>query len=105
MIHQLDDILRARVLTIACGYEDADDHDALRNYLGFRLALGKLPGSGARLASRPTMSRWGNAPTTSELARITSIGRDMAQPGKTRHRGLENVERTIAALEHWRYAR
>ena len=35
-----------------------------------RLALGKLPGSGAGLASQPTMSRWENAPTTRELARM-----------------------------------
>jgi hypothetical protein len=70
VIHQLDDILRARVLAIACGYEDADDLDALRDDPGFRLALGKLPGSGAGLASQPTMSRWENAPTTRELARM-----------------------------------
>ena len=70
VIHQLDDILRARVLAIACGYEDADDLDALRDDPGFRLALGKLPGSGAGLASQPTVSRWENAPTTRELARM-----------------------------------
>ena len=58
VIHRLDDILRARVFAIACGYEDADDLDALRDDPGFRLALGKLPGSGAGLASQPTMSRW-----------------------------------------------
>ncbi|GLJ00735.1 IS1380 family transposase [Sphingobium sp. BS19] len=68
--HALDDILRARILAISCGYEDADDLDALRDDPGFRLALGKLPGSGAGLASQPTMSRWENAPTTRELARM-----------------------------------
>ena len=47
-----------------------DDLDALRDDPGFRLALGKLPGSGAGLASQPTMSRWENAPTTRELARM-----------------------------------
>lgn len=57
----------ARVFAIACGYEDADDLDALRDDPGFRLALDKLPGSGAGLASQPTMSRWKNAPTTREL--------------------------------------
>ena len=31
VIHRLDDILRARVFAIACGYEDADDLDALRD--------------------------------------------------------------------------
>ena len=68
--HKLDDILRARILAICCGYEDADDLDTLRDDPGFRLALGKLPGSGAGLASQPTMSRWENAPTTRELARM-----------------------------------
>ena len=70
IVHSLTDILRARVLAIACGYEDADDLDTLRDDPGFRLALGKLPGSGAGLASQPTMSRWENAPTTRELARM-----------------------------------
>jgi hypothetical protein len=70
VIHALDDILRARIFAIACGYEDADDLDALRDDPGFRLALGKLPGSGVGLASQPTMSRWENAPTTRELAKL-----------------------------------
>jgi hypothetical protein len=70
VIHKLDDILRARILAICCGYEDADDLDTLRDDPGFRLALGKLPGSGPGLASQPTMSRWENAPTTRELARM-----------------------------------
>ena len=55
VVHQLEDIFLARVLAIACGYEDADDLDALRDDPGFRLALGKLPGAGAGLASQPTM--------------------------------------------------
>lgn len=70
VIHRVDDILRARVLAIACGYEDADDLDALRDDPGFRLALGKSPEAGVGLPSQPTMSRWENAPTTRELARM-----------------------------------
>jgi hypothetical protein len=64
VVHALDDILCARIFVITCGYEDADDLDALRDDPAFRLALGKLPGSGPDLASQPTMSRWENAPTT-----------------------------------------
>ena len=70
VIHTLPDILRARILAICCGYEDADDLDTLRGDPGFRLALGKLPATGAGLASQPTMSRWENAPTTRELVRM-----------------------------------
>jgi hypothetical protein len=34
--HSVADILRARVLAIACGYEDADDLDHLRTDPGFK---------------------------------------------------------------------
>lgn len=71
VIHDLGDILRARMLAIACGYEDADDLDTLRHDPGFKLALGKLPADLIGLASQPTMSRWENAPTTRELVRLT----------------------------------
>jgi hypothetical protein len=59
------------MLAIACGYEDADDLDALRHDPGFMLALGKLPGAAVGLASQPTISRLENAPTTRELVRLT----------------------------------
>jgi hypothetical protein len=69
-IHSVADIFKARVLAIACGYEDADDLDSLRHDPAFRLALGKLVEAGPGLASQPTMSRWENAPTTLDLARM-----------------------------------
>src|SRR6195952_278754 len=71
VVHDLGDILRARMLAIACGYEDADDLDTLRHDPGFKLALGKLPDGAVGLASQPTMSRWENAPTTRGLIRLT----------------------------------
>ncbi len=71
VIHRVADILRSRMLAIACGYEDADDLDTLRHDPGFKLALGKLPDGPIGLASQPTMSRWENAPTTRELFRLT----------------------------------
>jgi len=69
--HKLADILRARMLAIACGYEDADDLDHLRTDPGFKLACGRLPDSGADLCSQPTVSRWENAPTLREVVRMT----------------------------------
>lgn len=68
--HGVADIFQARVLAIACGYEDADDLDSLRHDPAFRLALGKLVEAGPGLASQPTVSRWESAPTTRELARM-----------------------------------
>src|SRR6195952_1585135 len=69
--HSIDDILRARILAIACGYEDADDLDHLRTDPGFKLACGRLPDSGDDLCSQPTVSRWENAPTLREVVRMT----------------------------------
>lgn len=54
VIHPLADILRARILAIACGYEDADDLDHLRRDPGFKLACGRLPDTGRDLCSQPT---------------------------------------------------
>ena len=44
--HTMSDILRARILAIACGYPDADDLDDLRKDPAFKLACGRLPESG-----------------------------------------------------------
>src|ERR1700756_1756732 len=67
VVHPLADILRARMLAIACGYEDADDLDHLRTDPGLKLACGRLPDTGRDLPSQPTMSRWENAPTLREV--------------------------------------
>src|SRR5215213_5307771 len=69
--HSVDDILRARILAIACGYEDADDLDHLRTDPAFKLACNRLPDSGGDLCSQPTMSRWENALTLREVVRMT----------------------------------
>jgi Transposase DDE domain group 1 len=69
--HSVADILRARMLLIACGYEDADDLDHLRTDPGFKLACGRLPDTGRDLCSQPTMSRWENAPDLREVIRLT----------------------------------
>lgn len=61
-LHPVAEILRARILAIATGYEDADDLDALRHDPMFKMALGRTPGAALGLASQPTMCRWENAP-------------------------------------------
>ena len=68
--HHLEDILRARVFAIACGYPDADDLDDLRCDPAFKLACGRLAESGDDLASQPTISRWENAPDLRTLLRL-----------------------------------
>jgi hypothetical protein len=75
--HTVADILRARVLAIACGYEDGADLDWLRRDPGFKLACGRLPDSGKDLCSQPTVSRWENAPTLKEIIRLTYLLADL----------------------------
>ena len=70
VVHALSDILRARILAIACGYEDADDLDHLRGDPALKLACGRLPDSGRDLCSQPTMSRCENAPGLREVIRL-----------------------------------
>ena len=71
--HSLDSIFRARILAIACGYEDADDLDRLRKDPAFKLACGRLPDTGDDLCSQPTMSRWENAPSLREIVKLCGI--------------------------------
>ncbi|MFZ4534590.1 MAG: transposase, partial [Alsobacter sp.] len=77
VVHPLSEILLARVLAIACGYEDADDLDSLRTDPAFKLACGRLPESGTDLMSQPTVSRWENAPTLRDLVRIGRVMIDL----------------------------
>src|SRR6201993_2069668 len=77
VVHLLPDILRARILAIACGYEDADDLDRLRSDPAFKLACGRLPDSGRDLCSQPTVSRWENEPSLRDLIRLMGVMVDL----------------------------
>jgi hypothetical protein len=69
--HRLADMIRARLFAICCGYEDCNDFDRLRCDPAFKLACGRLPDSGADLASQPTLSRLENTPTLRDAIRLT----------------------------------
>jgi hypothetical protein len=69
--HSLADMIGARILAIACGYEDADDLDRLRADPAFKLACGRLPDTGRDLCSQPTLSRLENAPGLKDVIRLT----------------------------------
>ena len=71
VLHGLGDILQARILAIAAGYEDADDLDALRHDPAFKMALGRTPEAKLGLASQPTLSRWENAPDLRTTIRLS----------------------------------
>ena len=55
--HALETLVRQRVSQIACGYEDQNDATSLRTDPLLKLVCGRLPLSGAELASQPTLTR------------------------------------------------
>ena len=68
--HTIADLISQRVFQIACGYEDANDCNALRRDPAFKAACDRLPISGAPLASQPTTSRLENGIRRRDLYRI-----------------------------------
>lgn len=68
--HTLAEMIRFRALLIAAGHADANDCDALRTDPAFKMAVGRLPDSGADLCSQPTVSRLENLPGPVALKRM-----------------------------------
>lgn len=67
--HSHEQMVRQRVFGILAGYEDCNDHDALRDEPVFKLIAGRGP-DGAALASQPTLSRFENSITPAMLQRL-----------------------------------
>ena len=68
--HTLAEMIRFRALLIAAGYPDGNDCDALKADPAFKMAVGRLPESGADLCSQPTISRLENLPGATALKRM-----------------------------------
>src|SRR6202162_2020910 len=68
--HEVAEMIRFRALAIAAGYPNANDCDALRKDAAFKMAVGRLPETGADLCSQPTISRLENLPGPVALKRM-----------------------------------
>ncbi len=68
--HSLAALVRQRVFQIACGYEDQNDATTLRRDPLLKLVCGRLPETGADLASQPTLSRLENAVRATSCYRL-----------------------------------
>lgn len=68
--HSLKTLVRQRVYQIACGYEDQNDADTLREDPLLKLVCGRLPETGSDLASQPTISRLENAVASRSCYRL-----------------------------------
>ena len=67
------EMLCQRVMGIAAGYEDCNDHDTLKADPMLKLASGRAPISGDDLASQPTLSRFENSICSTELWRMEEV--------------------------------
>lgn len=65
-------MVRQRVYGIIADYVDQNDHDTLRSDPVFKLIADRLPGD-LDLASQPTLSRFENAVTISDLYRLRDV--------------------------------
>jgi len=81
--HSVRDLLRQRIIGLACGYEDANDAARLADDPLHKLAVGRDPVTGAALASQPTLSRFENAVSPRALYRM---GRTVATTVIAHHR-------------------
>ena len=74
--HTVADLVRARVLAIAAGYEDANDLNTMRHDPALKIACGRCPRSAPALASQPTLSRFENGLSRSD---VTRLGKRLAE--------------------------
>ena len=75
--HELLELTTQRVFQIAAGYEDGNDCNDLRNDPVMKMACERLPITDPALASQPTMSRFENSISRTDLYRIASAFLDV----------------------------
>jgi len=75
--HQLVTMLGQRVYQIGCGYEDCNDADDLRSDWALKTVLGRRPKSDRDLASQPTLSRFENFVSRTDLRRMAEVFIDL----------------------------
>jgi hypothetical protein len=73
IIHNQKEMLAQRIIAIALGYEDLNDHQTLRNDPALQAATGRSPDEGISLASPPTLCRLENRIQRKTLNAIASV--------------------------------
>jgi hypothetical protein len=73
VVHQQKSMIAQRIVAIALGYEDLNDHQTLRADPALQLAAGRLPDDELTLASPPTRCRLENRIERRTLIRISEV--------------------------------
>ena len=73
VIHDQQSMIAQRIVAIALGYEDLNDHQTLRADPALQLAAGRVPDQDLPLASPPTLCRLENRIGRKPLIRISEV--------------------------------
>jgi hypothetical protein len=73
VLHDQKAMLTQRIIALAAGYEDLNDHQTLRADPALQLAVGKSPDDDLKLASPPTLCRLENRISRQSLIRIADV--------------------------------
>lgn len=73
VIHDQRSMIAQRIVAIALGYEDLNDHQTLRGDPALQLAAGRVPDEELNLASPPTLCRLENRIERRTLIRISEV--------------------------------
>jgi len=71
--HQLLELFKQRIFQIACGYENGNDSNELREDPIMKIASGRLPNDSPALASQSTLSRFENSLSRIDRYRIAKV--------------------------------
>ena len=93
--HQVEELLRQRVFGLVCGYADCNDAARLADDAIHKLLVGRDPLDGPSLASQPTLSRFENAVTWTELRDMAHALADTVIEEQRRSRKGRAVEITV----------
>jgi len=96
VLHPLAEMLRERILGIACGYPDANDAARLSKDPAMRMACERR---GESLASQPTLSRLENGPTSTDLLRLGYALTDAVIERERRKRQARRVRRITIDMD------
>ena len=88
-------MLQQRVFGLACGYADCNDAARLADDAIHKLLVGRDPLDGPRLASQPTLSRFENAVTWTELRDMAHVLADTVIEQQRRGRKGRATEITV----------
>lgn len=85
--HALLDLLRERVMSLACGYPDTNDASRMSEDPVLKMLVGYDPDSCEALASQPTLSRFERAVGPRELVRMATVLGEQVITRHSRRRG------------------